>query len=226
MVLVVVKIGGSLALYPQSLSALCKKLVFLSTKHQLMVVPGGGEFADTVRVLDKRYNISCAASHRMAILAMDQYGLLLSDLQPEFIAVSEIAEVEKVLSNGHIPVFLPSNLLFRVDPLENSWNVTSDSIALYLAAQLGASKLLLATNVDGVYNSDPHKDLHASLLRQVTPSKYSDMTLRTSVDLALPKLLLQYPLDCYVVNGLFSERLEAILEGKDSIYTFIGSKPV
>ena len=221
----VVKVGGSLAMYPHSLRALCKKLVSLYKIHCLAVVPGGGECADAVRTLDKRFNISNGVSHKMAILAMDQYGLLLSDLQPEFTPVTELADVRKTLSNGQIPVFLPSKLFFRVNPLENSWAVTSDSIALYIAAQLGASKLLLATDVDGVYTSDPHKDSYATLLHQVTPEKLADMPMRTSVDAALPRLLLQYPLDCYVVNGLFSERLEAILEGQKAVYTFISSKP-
>jgi len=222
--LAVVKVGGSLAMYPQSLRALCKKLGCLSKKHPLLVVPGGGEFADVVRALDNRFSLSSAVSHEMAILAMDQYGLLLSDLQPEFDTVSLLGDVEESLSKGVTPVFLPSKLLFSVDSLENSWNVTSDSIALYLAAQLHASKLLLVTDVDGVYNNDPHKDRFANLLRQVTPTELSERSLRTSVDLALPKLLSQYPMDCYVVNGLFSERIEAVLTGQEAVYTVISGK--
>ena len=78
----VVKIGGSLALYPERLRALCVKLVEVSHKHKLLILPGGGEFADTVRDLDKRFNLSPKSTHRMAILGMDQYGYLLSDLMP------------------------------------------------------------------------------------------------------------------------------------------------
>lgn len=224
--LTVVKIGGSLALYPQSLRILCKKLVSLLKAHPFVLVPGGGEFADTVRTLDKRFSLSGSASHRMAILAMDQYGLMLSDLQAEFEAVSKLRDVETALGNGKIPVFLPSKLFFGVDPLENSWNVTSDSIALYIAAQLKAQKLLLVTDVDGVYNSDPHKEIEANLLRHITPAALSEVSMRTSVDAALPKLLLQYPLDCYVLNGLFSERIETVLEGQDTVCTFISDKPL
>ncbi len=224
--LAVVKVGGSLAMYPQSLRTLCTKLVSLSKAHVFVVVPGGGEFADTVRTLDKRFSLSGSASHRMAILAMDQYGLMLSDLHAEFVVVSELRDVETALGNRKIPVFLPSKLLFKVDPLENSWHVTSDSIALYIAAQLKAQKLLLVTDVDGVYTSDPHKDQEANLLRHINPAALSEVSMRTSVDAALPKLLLQYPLECYVVNGLFSERIEAVLKGQDTVCTFISDKPL
>ncbi len=72
----VVKIGGSLALYPDKLKELCIRLSEAAKKHKMVVVPGGGEFADLVRNCDKRFNLSCKASHRMAILGMDQYGLL------------------------------------------------------------------------------------------------------------------------------------------------------
>jgi 5-(aminomethyl)-3-furanmethanol phosphate kinase len=224
--LVVIKVGGSLALYPQSLRALCKKLSSLSKKQKLVVIPGGGEFTDVVRAVDKRFNLSSAASHRMAILGMDQYGLMLTDLNPEFLAVSDLEEVEKTIVLGKVPVFLPSKILFSKDPLENSWSVTSDSIALFVASQLHAIKLLLITDVDGIFSSDPRKDKWANLLHKVAPTELSELSERTSVDSALPKLLMQWQIDCYVVNGLFPERVEAILEGQESTFSLIsGNEP-
>jgi aspartokinase-like uncharacterized kinase len=222
--LVVVKVGGSLAMYPQSLRTLCKKLASLSKIHKLVVVPGGGEFADTVRNVDKRFSLSSGAAHRMAILGMDQYGLLLADLTSEFVAISEIDEVPKVMESGKVPVFLPSKLLFNQDPLENSWDVTSDSIALYIAAKLHSEKLVLATDVDGIFTSDPRKDRSARLNQRVTPSELSMNSQRSSVDKALPTSLLMHKISCYVVNGLFPERIEAILDGQDSVYTLISDK--
>ena len=126
-------------MYPEKLRDFCAKLNESSKKHQLIVVPGGGEFADAVRRLDKRFSLSCGASHRMAILGMDQYGLLLSDLMPNSVTVGKLEEVKYFLDSGRMPVFLPSNLLIGEDPLENSWDVTSDSIAVYLAHRLQAT---------------------------------------------------------------------------------------
>ena len=217
----VVKVGGSLANYPEKLRALCVKLSEVSLKHKLLVVPGGGEFADVVRDLDARFSLSCGASHRMAILGMEQYGFLLSDLMPNSFAVNRLEEVKKVLDLGKLPVFLPSNLLLSEDPLENSWNVTSDSIAVYIAGRLQVRKVLLVTDVDGVYTSDPKKYSDAKLIEKLSAEQLLAMNKRTSVDKFLPKLLLKLKVDCYVVNGLFPERVGAVLERQDAVCTLI-----
>jgi aspartokinase-like uncharacterized kinase len=222
--IVVVKVGGSLAMYPQSLRTLCKKLSVVSKKHKLVIVPGGGEFADAVRNIDRRFNLTSATAHRMAIFGMDQYGLLLVDLTPEFTAVLEIDDVLGGLESGKVPVILPSKLMVSQDPLVNSWDVTSDSIALFIASKLHAEKLVLVTDVDGVFTGDPHKDKWASLIRKVTPSELSKNKQRSSVDRALPNLLSELKIDCYVLNGLFPERIESILYGQDSVYTLISDK--
>jgi aspartokinase-like uncharacterized kinase len=217
----VVKVGGSLALYPEKLRALCAKLSEISAKHKLIVVPGGGEFADVVRGVDKRFNLSPAASHRMAILGMDQYGFLLSDLMPCSCVVNQLENVQKVLDSGKLPVFLPSNLLLSEDPLQNSWDVTSDSIAVYIAGQLHISKVLLVTDVDGVYTCDPKKHSDAKLIKRLSAKELLMMNKRTSVDKFLPKLLLQLQIECFVVNGLYPERVEAVLVGRDTVCTLI-----
>src|SRR5664279_4627195 len=117
----VVKVGGSLALYPEKLRALCTKLSEISKKQKIIVVPGGGEFADVVRCMDEMFSLSCGVSHRMAILGMDQYGLLLSDLIPNSATVSKLEEAKCFLDSDGLPIFLPSNLMLSEDPLENSW---------------------------------------------------------------------------------------------------------
>lgn len=215
------KVGGSLALKPEKLRALCTKLSEISVKHKLVVVPGGGEFADVVRRLDERFSLSCSESHRMAILGMDQYGLLLSNLTPNSATVNRLEEAESVLASGKLPIFLPSNLLLSEDPLENSWDVTSDSIAAYLASRLGIRKVLLLTDVDGVYTCDPKKHPDARLIKKLSASELLAMDARTSVDKFLPKLLLKLHIDCFVVNGLFPERVEAVLNGQDAVCTLI-----
>jgi hypothetical protein len=217
----VVKVGGSLALYPEKLRILCSRLRKVSKKHKLIVVPGGGEFADVVRNLDKRFSLSCSVSHRMAILGMEQYGFLLSDLMPDSVVVGKLEEIEYFLDLDKVPVFLPSNLMFSLDPLENSWDVTSDSIAVYLADQLQVRKVLLTTDVDGVYTDDPKTNLGAKLLKNLSASRLLEKNKRTSVDKALPEMLLKTSIDCFVVNGLFPERVEAVLEGQEALYTLI-----
>jgi aspartokinase-like uncharacterized kinase len=216
----VVKVGGSLARDPKKLGLLCKKLGALSRLHRLVVVAGGGEFADTVRAFDQRFGLSAKTAHQMAVLGMDQYGMLLADLIPGAVLVRSLGEVWVGLSGGLVPVFLPSQFMLGEDPLENSWAVTSDSIALYFGGVLGARRLLLVTDVDGIYTGDPKVCFDAVWLKEVSVGELLAMG-RTSVDVMLPKLLLRWSLDCFVVNGFFPDRVEAVLEGRDSVYTLI-----
>jgi aspartokinase-like uncharacterized kinase len=217
----VVKVGGSLSLYPEKLKTLCLKISEISKEQKMIVVPGGGEFADVVRSLDKNFHLSCSTSHWMAILGMDQYGMLLSDLMPGSITTHKLEEIKCFFDLNKLPIFLPSHLLLRDDPLENSWAVTSDAIAVYIAGRLQVTKVLLITDVDGIYNSDPKTFSEAKLITNLSASKLLAMNKRTSVDKALPKLLLKTPIDCFVVNGLFPERIKLLLTGQDSIYTLI-----
>lgn len=217
----VVKLGGSLALHPDELRSLCVKLSELSARQRLIVVPGGGEFADTVRNLDKRFHLLPATAHRMAILAMDQYGLLLSNLLPNSRVATKFEDLQSMLDSGGLPVFLPSAILFSNDALENSWNVTSDSIAVYIAWQLHLARCLLVTDVDGVFTCDPKTFQDAKLIKELSARDLLEMNKRTSVDLFLPKLLLKTRIECFVVNGLYPQRVEDLLNGKDTVCTRI-----
>jgi 5-(aminomethyl)-3-furanmethanol phosphate kinase len=218
---IVIKVGGSLALYPEALRNFCIEISEISKEQKLIVVPGGGEFADVVRRLDKRFHLSCNMSHKMAILGMDQYGLLLSDLMPGSVTIDKIEEVNRLLDFDKLPIFLPSNLLFREDPLENSWAVTSDSIAVYIAKRLQVTKVFLVTDVDGIYSNDPKAVSDVKLIKDLSAGDLLAMNKRTSVDKELPNLLLNTTINCYVVNGFFPERIRSILVGQDAICTVI-----
>src|SRR5882757_2855389 len=77
--MIVLKLGGSLA----SSGGLTACLAALGTlRGEIVVVPGGGFFADAVRAAQPRFGFSDRAAHHMAILAMEQYALLLVDRLP------------------------------------------------------------------------------------------------------------------------------------------------
>ena len=78
--LTVVKVGGGLG--DDALPGLCAALGELGRRHPLLVVPGGAGFADAVRDADRRFGLHAETAHRMAILGMEQFGWLLSDLIP------------------------------------------------------------------------------------------------------------------------------------------------
>lgn len=220
----VIKIGGSLAEDPEWLRVLCTKLSEFAKKYEIVVVPGGGRFADVVRDFDQRFTLSSGISHRMAILGMDQFGLLLCQIIPNSCATYLLNDAKQLSEIRVVPIFLASRLMFREDPLENSWDVTSDSIAAYVAGRLHVAKVVLVTDVDGIFTKDPKKYSGATLIEQLSAEELLKLNKRTSVDSYLPKLLLELQVDCYVVNGKHPERIEAILAGQQVTCTLIAAR--
>jgi hypothetical protein len=217
----VIKIGGSLAENPATLKTLCNRLSEIAKKHSVTVVPGGGKFTDAVREFDQRYALSADAAHRMAILGMDQFGLLLSQIIPNSCATYSLNAAKQLSKRKAVPILLPSRLMFKENPLEASWDVTSDSIAAYVASRLKADKVILVTDVDGVFKSDPKKDSVTKLISKLSTRELLAFAQRTSVDRFLPKLLQKTRLDCYIVNGAYPERIDAILAGQSTVCTLI-----
>jgi hypothetical protein len=216
----VLKVGGSLAEDPAKLGRLCQELSVLAETHRMVIVPGGGEFADTVRKFDKVYGLSNTVAHKMAILAMDQYGFLLSDITPNSIVSCSLEDVNNSIE-GKLQIFLTSQLMFREDLLEHSWDVTSDTIAAYIAGALNAEKLILVTDVDGIFFEDPKKSQDNKMIEELSAEEFQTWNKRTSVDKTLPKTLRQSNLDCYVVNGRYPKRIRLILENKKTVCTHI-----
>ncbi len=216
-----IKIGGSLSDNPKVLRALGEVLCNMAKWHPLVVVPGGGRFADAVRKFDAVYGLPAATSHKMAILAMDLYGLILSNIIPGACSCDSLAEAETLSREGKVAVLLPSKLLLQENPFEPSWDVTSDSITAFIAVKLHAPKAVFATDVDGVFSADPKKKGDAKFFETIHLDELLKLRERTSVDSFLPRFLIKNPLDCYVVNGLHPERVEAVLSGKRSICTRI-----
>ncbi len=149
----VLKIGGSLS-RSDGLRALCREIGRLSEHYSLLVVPGGGDFAEQVREADRRYHIGETASHCMALLAMDQYGYLLNQLIEGSFLTDDLNSARKSAESGRAAILLPSALVIKEDPLPHSWQVTSDTIAAWVSHRAGSRRLVLLKDVDGLLGPD------------------------------------------------------------------------
>jgi 5-(aminomethyl)-3-furanmethanol phosphate kinase len=98
----------------------------------IVVVPGGGPFANAVRNFDDLYGISPAAAHWMAVLAMDQYAHVLTERIPGAVLVEEAGAVFEQVGAGVPAVLAPSRWMRAANVLPQSWEVTSDSIAAFM----------------------------------------------------------------------------------------------
>ena len=198
----VLKVGGSLAGDP-GLPRLLEALGELAAAgHRLVVVPGGGPFADAVRAACAAHDPGPSAAHWMAILAMDQYAHLLAARTPGAALVAGPAEVAGVLAAGRPAVLAPYAWLRAADPLPHSWDVTSDSIAAWVAARLGAPRVVLLKSVDGL------RDEAGTVLARVPRRALGG---RDEVDGYFARAL-EPGTACWIVNGRRPERLRELLE--------------
>ena len=142
-VAVVVRVGGGLLAGVEHFEAVLAEISEASRRVPLLVVPGGGPFADAVREVDDLLSLPDEATHWMAVLAMDQYAHLIASRLPASRLVMRSNDIEAALNERRIPVLAPYRWLREADPLPHSWDVTSDSIAAWVAGQVGASRLVL-----------------------------------------------------------------------------------
>ena len=139
----VVKLGGSTLADAALFDAAVHAIGIGSRVRRLLVVPGGGPFADAVRETDRRLRPSADAAHWMAVLAMDQSAHLVAERLAGGVVVTSFGEIVGVLTAGGVPVLAPARLLQETDPLPHSWDVTGDSIAAWAAGCVGAGRLVL-----------------------------------------------------------------------------------
>jgi len=137
----VVKIGGSLArdsVLPHWLAMLAEL-----GAGKLVIVPGGGAFADAGREAQAAWRLDDVAGHNIAVLGMCQYAFMLKGICPSLEVVTDSADVARVVRAGHSALWVPFELLRERPDDITSWDVSSDSLALWLAARLDAERAVL-----------------------------------------------------------------------------------
>ncbi len=191
----VVKLGGSLAPH-------CPEIirVLQSADRPLLVVPGGGIFADVVRRLDP--TVSADMAHWMACAAMDQYGWMLASQGMKTTSRLERPKKSRIL--------LPYCSLRRYDPLPHSWDVTSDTIAAWVAGQLGGD-LLMLKSVDGITTE-------GELVTRIEKNVTTDV-----LDPCFVPYVLRHRIRTVILNGTKPAGINSWLEGKSVRGTVIGT---
>ena len=210
--LTVVKVGGGLAREAGdgALRALCRALGDAGARHPLLVVPGGAAFADAVRAHDGRFSLRAATAHRMAILAMDQFGWLLCDLIPDGVPCTDLASARAAAARGETPVLLPAALLAG-DPLPASWAVTSDSIAAWVAGAARPARLVLMKPVEGLHRDWPSDGDPLTRLSVDELARLRAAGGAAGVDEHLPEALREAGVEAWVIDGRRPARLVELL---------------
>ncbi|MGL6298912.1 MAG: delta 1-pyrroline-5-carboxylate synthetase [Methanobacteriaceae archaeon] len=232
------KVGGSL--FPNAAINLINDLIDYANynsdfRENILIINGGGEFANLIRKYDDEILLSDEIAHETAILSMDIIGKILASKIDNLIEVNTIDDALQVANNNNnninsnnyqVPILISSNFINNNSDLKASWDISSDSIAAYIAHILGAN-LLIATDVDGIYKNDPNdskitnsNDSNNELIEKISANSLASFS-ETSVDLMLPKMLIDYKMDCIVANGNFSDRIIDIIENCNVLCTII-----
>jgi aspartokinase-like uncharacterized kinase len=152
----VVKLGGSLA-FAEALPAWLAAIGAGAGKTVLVV--GGGPFADAVRQAQPRMGYDDVAADAMALLAMEQYAVAVASLGQSLTVAGSYPRIRRALEDGKIPVWAPSRMVQKARRLADSsssrervdihpsWDVTSDSLAVWLAHKVRARRLFLIKQV-------------------------------------------------------------------------------
>ena len=139
----IVKLGGSLAVGPHLkgwLSAIAGE------PGAVVIVPGGGSFADAVRAAQAAMGFDDSAAHAMAMTAMAAFGRALQSLEPRLRIARSRAAIARAWRAGAVPVWAPETMALAAQ-LPETWDLTSDSLAAWLAGELRAPQLVLVKPV-------------------------------------------------------------------------------
>lgn len=179
----VVKVGGSLQ---HGIPALVP--VLLASPRPLLIIPGGGQYAEAVR----QAGLDDDAAHWKAIDAMDTFGRIIAS---NGVPVTTDLAVPRKTS-----ILLPSACLHRYDALPHTWDVTSDTIAAWVASELRLN-LLLIKSVDGIMVGD-------ALQEHIRVPVKTD-----TVDPCFLPFVLEHGIAADIISGLFPERVGQYLKG-------------
>lgn len=140
--MIVVKLGGSLEQSGTLLDCL-QQIERHYQNDSVVIVPGGGVFADQVRTAQIRWQFGDRTAHVMALLAMQQMALLINGLKSRFGIAESVAEIKAKVGAGQILLWSPDIKELDNAGITASWDITSDSLAAWLASAVSASDLVL-----------------------------------------------------------------------------------
>lgn len=150
----VVKIGGGLLREQgdDGLRRACAEATDIVTRRPVLVIPGGGPFADAVRAVDEQIGLTNGVAHALALRAMDQLGVLLKPLLP----TAEL--LTGLVAPRSLALLLVAQAFSGRQDVPESWAVTSDSLAVLAAAAVGAHEAVLLKPVSGILAAWPSDD--------------------------------------------------------------------
>ncbi|CAO4170230.1 uridylate kinase [Methylorubrum aminovorans] len=162
----VIKIGGSLVSDGARLRATLTDCV---DNASVAIVPGGGPFADAVRMTQAALGFDDGLAHRLALDAMGRMAEVFLAIEPRLAVAASPEAVAETLAQGRSVIWDPVALKAGHPDIAESWAVTSDSLALWLAGVLGAERCILVKSANIPARTDPASLAQARLVDAAFP---------------------------------------------------------
>ncbi|MFW9895030.1 MAG: hypothetical protein ACFFD7_04425 [Candidatus Thorarchaeota archaeon] len=232
------KIGGKILEDIEDLNSTISQLTQLYDKGELqriVLIPGGGSLANFIRTVYNELQFTEELGHWMGIISMNYNGIELGKRFPQIEIIEDINRLK--IKNKIFCIFLPYRFLKENDKLPYSWDVTSDSITLFLAKELDITHCILIKDIDGILNREN------LLLKEISPSDYKKMKKSgdlsdfkttelelkdqsTPVDSYLLTLVEKWKIPCVILNGKSNtqriiEYFDSSISNSNRIFTII-----
>ncbi|VAX22731.1 hypothetical protein MNBD_NITROSPINAE03-2090 [hydrothermal vent metagenome] len=205
----VFKLSGSLD-NEKILSRLIPVIDELSSKLRVVIVPGGGAFADFIRARSARRKTSEKTAHAQAVMSTGQFGYELAERFKNGIAVYNRSQVTAAFKSGATPVFIPHPFAVDQKRIPATWEATSDTIAVETCRYLRIGGLVMLKSVDGIYKN-------GKLQAQAGKASLKKSGV---VDPVFGGRL-EPGWDVFILNGRKPQRLKQLLETGSTIMTKI-----
>jgi 5-(aminomethyl)-3-furanmethanol phosphate kinase len=178
--MIVIKLGGSLATSGK-LQQCLDKIDKDFQGRVVVIVPGGGAFADQVREAQRQWQLDDRTAHLMAILAMQQMALLFKALKPHFMIAASIDQISNQINQQGIYIWSPDVTELDSAGIPSTWDITSDSLSAWLAKTLFADELILVKSVTIDADFEVVKLVH----EQIVDASFHTFTQQTSFKLKI-----------------------------------------
>lgn len=212
---IVIDIGGSILASPEPnleyIKNFAEFLVELSKKNEVFVVVGGGEVARKYISVAKKLGASNEYCDEIGILATKLNAMLL------------VASLEKLAkTNKKIPESIeevPCNQkIFIIGGTKPGQ--TTDAVAAGIARKCKADLLVIATNVDGIYEEDPKKNPLAKRFEKLGFSELLGLVKNYEhepgfsmvIDKTAAKIIAKDRIKTVVINGKKIENIKKAIE--------------
>lgn len=188
-----IKLGGSL--YNSNYLVKYLNAIRECSDKKIVIIPGGGPFADQVRLADEEYEIEPTHAHNMAILAMQQFGYLLASICPDFVLANNKEDIFRAWASSSVVIWEPYVMVRDQCTLDKSWDITSDSLAAWLTGVLNMKNLLLIKSSSVVLKT----------------SELDILAKSECIDKRLPELINHFKINMHVLHKSDSCSLSKVL---------------